>query len=114
MKCFSLDERGDVMLQKHDVLVTEGAALLSQKIRQVLSTNRGEWQLNEREGVPVRRIMVKNPNYGMIKDYIRSAVRQVDPTLVLHSCRIEAQGRRLLIRLEITSLGGRDEITLEV
>lgn len=114
LKGFGLNEQGDVVIEKNDIQIVSEIELLSQKFRQVLSTNKGEWWKNPKEGILVRKILKKNPNYALIKDYIRNALRQVDPSLKMTSCRITEEKRCLNIQLEITGANGAENITLEV
>lgn len=114
MKGFALDEKGDVLFEKNDIKMENSTALLAQKIRQVLSTNRGEWWLNEKEGVPVQKILKKNPNAAQIKDYVRSAIAQVDGTLQMTKCDITVVGRRMKITFAVSGAGGEAETELEV
>lgn len=88
MKCFALDESGDVVLNQNDIQMAQGTDLIMQKIRQVLRTNRGEWSFDEKEGIPVRKILKKNPNIAMIRDYVRSVIDQVDGSLQMTRCDI--------------------------
>lgn len=57
MKGFALDEYGDVIIEQNDVKLTYDTELLIQKIRQVLNTNRGEWWLDPKEGIPVQKVL---------------------------------------------------------
>lgn len=114
MKGFCLNEQGDVTVQNNDIKLVEGGELLAQKIQQVLRTNRGEWKWNPKEGIPVRSILKKNPNHAMIKDCIRSAIRQVDPNLTMKSCQIHTEGRKLAVRVEIEGNAKTEHITWEV
>ena len=52
MKCFALDESGDVVLNQNDIQMAQGTDLIMQKIRQVLRTNRGEWSFDEKRRYP--------------------------------------------------------------
>ena len=70
MKCFSLDNKGDVILDKNDIQMVQGTDLIMQKIRQVLRTNRGEWVFDEKEGIPVQKILKKNPNLAVCYTYL--------------------------------------------
>lgn len=97
MKGFALNEYGDTVIERNDIRLAYDADLVTQKIRQVLSTNRGEWEMNPKEGIPVRLVLKKNPNVAMIKDCIRSAVRQVDPALKITRCETGISGRTLNI-----------------
>ena len=51
MKCFSLDDKGDVIVNKNKIEMVEGSDLIIQKIQQILLTNYGEWWLDKREGL---------------------------------------------------------------
>ena len=114
MKGFAIDEKGDVIFEKNDIKIETSTSLLIQKIRQVLSTNRGEWWLNETEGVPVQKILKKNPNTAQIKDYVRSAIAQVDSTLQMTKCDITVEGRRMKITFAVSGAEGEAETELEV
>lgn len=114
MKGFSLDGRGDVVVSGGDIKLAYDAELLSQKIRQVLSTNKGEWWLNSKEGIPVQKLLKKNPNLAMVKDYIRSAIAQVDSSLQMTTCDMETIGRNLKIVFEVSGTGGSAQIETEV
>ncbi len=114
MKGFAIDEKGDVLFEKDDIKMENSTVLLTQKIRQILSTNRGEWWLNEKEGVPVQKMLKKNPNTAQIKDYVRSAIAQVDSTLQMIRCDIAVEGRRMKIAFAVSGAGGEAETELEV
>lgn len=96
MKDFLLDEHGDVVFKRQDIVWVSSTELLIQKIQQVLRTNKGEWWLDEEEGIPVRELVKKNPNPEKIRDYIRKAIGQIDPNIRLQSCTINALPKRKL------------------
>lgn len=114
MKGFALDNHGDVIIEGNDVKLAYGTEHLVQKIRQVLSTNRGEWWLDEKEGVPVQKILTKDPNLAMVCDYVRSAVAQADSTLQLTKCEVGANGRTLKISFEAAGKNGATRAEMEV
>lgn len=114
MKCFELNTQGDVVIRDNDIQMANGAELLAQKIKQVLGTNRGEWWKNPREGIPMQKVLKKNPNDAVIKDYIRTALRQVDPMLSMAACQITTEGRHMKIYLEVTGTGDITNMELEV
>lgn len=114
MKGFALDEYGDVIIEQNDVRLAYDTELLIQKIRQVLNTNRGEWWLDPKEGIPVQKVLKKNPNQAMIRDYVRSAIAQVDKSLEMIHCDIAIEGRTLKIRFEISGSGGSAATEMEV
>lgn len=114
MKCFALDASGDVVVEGGRIRMASGAELLAQKIRQVLSTNRGEWWLDEKEGIPVRELLRKGPNPAVVRDYVRSAIAQVDAALTMERCDVKVDGRRLLVSFTVSGKSGTAEIGWEV
>lgn len=96
MKDFLLDSQKDVVINRKDIVLVEGMGLTMQKLRQVLSTNNGEWWLDKEEGIPVREIIKKNPEPGKIRDYIQKAALQVDSSLNLQSCQVQEKPERKL------------------
>lgn len=114
MKGFAIDSRGDVVIEKNDMKLAYDTDLLIQKIRQVLSTNRGEWWLDPKEGIPVQKVLKKNPNLALIRDYVRSAIAQVDKSLEMTRCDVIIEGRNLKITFEITSPSGSVVTEMEV
>lgn len=111
MKDFKLNEQGDVVFCDGAIHLTADESLLSQKIRQILSTNRGEWWLDAKEGIPVQEVLKKNPDKRLIRDYIRRAVRQADASLELKACEFETKGRNLFI--SFTAGNERQTVTVE-
>lgn len=114
MKGFALDSRGDAVVDGNDIRLAYGTDLLTQKVRQVLGTNRGEWWLNPGEGIPVQKILKKNPNPAMVRDYVRSAVAQVDKTLQVTRCDIATEGRVLKITFSVSGARGAETVEMEV
>lgn len=111
MKDFRLNEKGDAAVCDSAVQMTEGGKLLSQKIRQILSTNRGEWWLNPKEGIPIQAVLKKNPDTRLIRDYIRRAVRQADASLELGRCSFRTEGR--VLHISFTAQNGSKTVTVE-
>ena len=112
MKCFSLDNKGDVPVNKNRIEMVEGSDLIIQKIRQILLTNYGEWWLDKKEGLDQRSIFVKNPNYQLIKDEIRQAVNQIDSSLAVDNIEFveDSANRHLIINMNING----KELKMEV
>lgn len=96
LKDFKLDKNGDIVIEKHDIVFITEENLLLQKIKQVLSTNKGEWYQNKEEGLNRHEILKKNPNYDLIKDYIRIALKQINPELELKECTFKILEKRAL------------------
>lgn len=114
MKGFSVDIHGDVVMEKNDIKLVYGTDLLIQKIRQVLSTNRGEWWLDPKEGIPVQKVLRKNPNLAMVRDYVRNVVSQVDSSLQMTRCDIIIEGRVLRIMFSVSSADADATAEVEV
>ncbi|MDO4330665.1 MAG: hypothetical protein Q4C66_15210 [Lachnospiraceae bacterium] len=115
MKGFCLDESGDVVIQNHDIVLTSGLTLKMQKIRQVLGTNYGEWWLDEKEGIPRQKVLKKNPDQGQIRDFIRKAIRQVDPDLQMVSCQFQQTAdRKFLINFVVSDGNTSGTVAMEV
>lgn len=112
MKCFSLDNKGDVTVNKNRIEMVEGSDLIIQKIRQILLTNYGEWWLDKKEGLDQRSIFVKNPNYQLIKDEIMQAINQVDNGLAVDNIEFveDIANRHLIINMNING----KELKMEV
>lgn len=106
MKGFFLDGRGDVVIEKNDIKMACETDHLIQKIRQILNTNRGEWLLDPKEGIPIRKILIKNPNLAMIRDYVRGAIAQADKSLRMTRCEIAREGRTLKITFDVAGMDG--------
>ena len=103
MKCFSLDNEGDVVIEKNKIVLAKGKDLIAQKIRQILLTNYGEWWLDPKEGINQRDVFKKNPNYPLIKDQIKAAVYQIDDQLVVSDIHFTENraSRHLIIDMKI-------------
>lgn len=85
MKGFLLDENGDVVIRNGDIVLCEGDELTAQTCTTTIGTNKGEWFLNEEEGINFRNILTKNPNFDLIRDEILGGLLQVDPTFTMQS-----------------------------
>lgn len=114
MTGFALDGSGDVVMGRRDIETVSGTELLAQKIRQVLGTNQGEWWLDPKEGIPVREVLKKGPNPAMVRDYVRSAVAQVDASLELTRCEVTSVGRTLQVYFEVSGADGTASAGMEV
>ena len=57
MNDFELDEKGDIMIARDDVQLVSGKDLTVQRIKQILGTNKGEWKLDENEGINMRAML---------------------------------------------------------
>lgn len=110
MKCFRLDDKGDVVIDGRDIALIYDDELLAQKIRQVFLTNYGEWAHNPKEGIKRSIILKKNPSKDEVRSAIRKAIRIVDKTLLMKECTItENRAERSMdIRVVIGKADGTD------
>lgn len=107
IKGFKLDDKGDVVIVNNQIQMVEDNDLLLQKVRTVLNTNKGEWWLNENEGINFRCMLTKNPNYDEIRDNIKLGLLQVDDTFQLLSFEHWTEGRKLYIKFTATNSSGQ-------
>lgn len=80
---FKLDDNGDLKINGGVIENVRDEELTIQTIKTVLGTNRGEWFLNEDEGVEFSMILGKGVTEDMIRSQVEDAINQVDPTLYL-------------------------------
>lgn len=106
MKSFKLDQQGDVVIENNQIALVEDVELIAQTVRQVLSTNVGEWFGDAQEGIDFSVILTKNPNYDLVKDTINTAVQQVADSLEVEletdDFTFDTEGRNLNITFTIT------------
>ena len=74
--------------------MVEGNELLIQTVQAVIGTNKGEWTLNNAEGIKFSNILGKGTTEDMIKNEIQQGLLQIDDTFVLTSCKIEETEKR--------------------
>ena len=63
MKGFKIDKNGDVVIEKNQIQMVENNELLRQTVQCILNTNKGEWPLNEDEGINFYNILGKHMLY---------------------------------------------------
>lgn len=110
MRGFKLDQSGDVVIENRQIQLVDGNELLAQTVKTVLGTNTGEWFLEENEGINFRNILIKNPNFDLIRDEIQKGLLQVDSSFVLQKYEYETKGRNLIIHFAATNDSG-EEVT---
>lgn len=105
MKSFALDEAGDLCLKNGDIEMNDGAALLRQTARTLLGTNRGEWFLDEDEGLDFGLVLGKAVPEGRLRDEVQKELLKLDENLVIHAFSTEREGRKLGIRFTAAADG---------
>lgn len=113
MRDILLNDAGDVVIAKNDVQLVSGNELTRQKVKLVLSTNKGEWLLNKNEGINFKVMLGKKYNEDEIMDTIRDGLRQIDDTFVIENYDIQTIGRKLIVEFNAVNADG-EEIRLAV
>lgn len=110
---FAIDENGDAIIENNDIKLVSDKELIRQTVKQVLSTNLGEWWLNENEGIAFNAILKKNPQYDQIEDTVKSGLLQIDKTFELTSFVCTPINRTLKIEITARNESGEEiDITL--
>lgn len=110
---FAIDENGDAIIENNDIKLVSDKELIRQTVKQVLSTNLGEWWLNENEGIAFNAILKKNPQYDQIEDTVKSGLLQIDKTFELTSFVCTPTNRTLKIEFTARNESGEEiDITL--
>ncbi len=114
MKDFMLDENGELVFQKGKIPLVSDKQLTAQKARQVLRTQRGEWEYDKEEGINRHSMLTKNPNDEEIEDNIRLGLLQIDENFkITKYSRKEQKDRHSEIFVSATD-GADEEYNLEV
>lgn len=110
-KNFLLDDTGDVVISNNEIQMVSGDELIRQTLKSVLSTNKGEWFLNEGEGIQFKNIFVKNPLEEEIKSEIFDGLLQIDDTFVLEffEMNLDAVERLLTVKFTASNADGYTE-----
>ncbi|MDL2253307.1 DUF2634 domain-containing protein [Ruminococcaceae bacterium OttesenSCG-928-I18] len=107
MRGFKVGIDGDVVIENGLIQYAEGDELLRKTVEMVVGTNRGEWWLDEREGIDFSAILVKSPNMDLVRDEIHQALLILDDTFVIDSYEHELKDRRMSIRFTASNEAGR-------
>lgn len=103
-KGFLLDNTGDVVIRNNEIQMVSGDELVRQTLQSVLSTNKGEWFLNEDEGINFRNILVKNPSEDEIKNEIFNGLLQIDDTFLMESFNMSLDTSKRLLTVDFTAV----------
>lgn len=103
MKNFALDDKGDVLIKDNVIQMVDDTELICQTCQTVLGTNVKEWFLNENEGIKFRNILIKNPDFDVIRNEVKRGLLQVDSTFALDSFEYQVKNRRLYISFSATN-----------
>lgn len=81
MKGFKVDDRGDIVFENGKIALIEDNELKAQSLRTVMGTNKGEWFLNDTEGVDFGFLLGKGITDDMRLAQCVEACKQVDESL---------------------------------
>jgi hypothetical protein len=87
MKGFLVDKRGDIVITNGSIELVENKELKAQTLRTVMGTNKGEWFLNEEEGIDFNYMLGKGITEDMQLAQCKDACNQVDPNLAVINFR---------------------------
>lgn len=113
MKDLQVGSNGDLIISKHDLQLVNDKELTLQKVKLVLSTNKGEIDFEEEEGINFRAFLTKNPNQDEMLDTVRDGLHQVDETFVITEYSFETKQRHLILTFKAVNDSG-EEVSLAV
>lgn len=108
MKGFATDETGDVLIVDNEIVMISGDSLLQQKVKNVISTNMGEWFLDWDEGIDFGNLLGKGTTEEMAKYEIERGLKQVDSTLEIASFTrdVDTRTRKATVTFEAKTENG--------
>lgn len=94
---FKLDEKGDVLIENNQIQMVSGDEFIKQTVQSVIGTNKGEWFLNEDEGITFENILGKFVDEDIIKTEIEEGLLQIDESFSItqFSCKFNSEKRKL-------------------
>lgn len=114
MQGFKLDSNGDVMLENGKISMISGTDLTAQTLQTVAGTNKGEWFLNEDEGIDFDSVIGKGITEDMQRAEIIDACGQVDQNLQLTEFSSETDKKTRAAILAFTAVNqSGEEIRVE-
>lgn len=113
MKCFSINNIGDVIIKNNKILMTSDNELMQQKIQKILSTNKGEWFANSDEGISFQNILKKNVTEEEIKSEILGGLMQIDSSFILTDFSMELDPKTRILKVTFSATNSDGE-TVEV
>lgn len=105
-----LDEiKHDISIKNYDLELVSDQGQISQSLRIRLLLFRGEWFLDEGEGVPFYEdVFVKNPNLGAVEASLKARIMGTPGVteLISFSMDFDRAGRFLKVDFEVNTLFG--------
>lgn len=103
IKSFSVDASGDIVIENGEIQIAENEELIRQKIKSVISTNKGEWFADWDEGIDFSNILGKGVTEETIQAEIEEGIAQVDEDLIVSDFSISINNRDLTVSFAVTS-----------
>lgn len=114
MQGFKLDSNGDVLIESGKITMTSGTDLTAQTLQTVAGTNKGEWFLNEDEGIDFDSVIGKGITEDMQRAEMSDACKQVDENLQLTEFHRELDKKTRAATLYFTAVNqSGEEIRVE-
>lgn len=103
MKGFNLNSYGDVDIQENEIQMVDGNDLLRQTVQSVLGTNKGEWVLNDEEGITFSNLLGSIKEENIIRNEIQQGLSQVDSSFVISAFDIETDRKTRKLKISFTA-----------
>lgn len=100
MNSFLLDRKGDLKIVNGDFQFVSSKDEVVQQIKQILKTNKGEWQFNEDYGITYEALHQKKINEDFIKSVIRDGISQCSDDITIESIEIGYKKEYRLLYVE--------------
>lgn len=86
---FLLDEKGDIVIENGSIATVSDNELTAQTLRTIMGTNKGEWFMDEEEGIRFSYLLGKGITDDMRLAQAKDACRQVDESLYVTEFKVE-------------------------
>lgn len=110
IKCFNLDNGGDVEIANNKIVMTSDSELLRQKVQRLLNTNKGEWFGNPGEGIDFRNILGKNVEEETVKSEILDGLLQIDDSFIITDFKMSVDNTTRKLNVSFTATNEEGEV----
>lgn len=87
----------DIAIEGNNFVIIQGIDYIAQKVKCVLQTIYGEWWINVEMGIPYfQDILVKNPDFALIKNIFTDAILGVPNVAEILSLTLEQLAGRTM------------------
>lgn len=110
IKCFNLDNSGDVEIANNKIVMTSDSELLRQKVQRLLNTNKGEWFGNPDEGIDFRNVLGKNVEEETVKSEILDGLLQIDDSFIITDFNMSVDNTTRKLNVSFTATNEEGEV----